>query len=435
MTIFAPYNYNWALGNSLYAIDGLVSAKSKLSHNTFTSAFVIMGSDGKVHSNVTDSLQDVQKFVSSGGELILSFGGAAGPFLENMLTEDEQFNLTDKLISQTKCVGIDYDVEGAEIAMPNSINQRNNVIKRIVSKYPNLYVSFTLPLLGPSNSGGGLDFNGLAFVKSALNSGVKPDIINVMAMDANVSAPTGDAYIASIESLKSQLKSLLPNKSDSDIYGMIGITPMIGVNDDSTITKVEDVAKMAAYAKQKNCGLFSFWSIQRDQTGTGQLGVYSKVNTLNFDFFNAVKSNLNITTVSSLKNTTNTTTPQPPPTTDPNANSQIVFNDIVLYNGQTFTCIIYMNGNLTLTPYTNNSNDNTNSNGNTNGNTNGNSNGNSNGNTNGNTTSYPSWTLNTSYKAGDVVSYNGSNYKCIQNHTSISPNWTPSDVASLWTKI
>ncbi|MBC8062398.1 MAG: RICIN domain-containing protein [Clostridiaceae bacterium] len=41
------------------------------------------------------------------------------------------------------------------------------------------------------------------------------------------------------------------------------------------------------------------------------------------------------------------------------------------------------------------------------------------------------WAQNTSYKVGDVVSYNGQNYKCIQAHTSLL-GWEPSNVPALW---
>ena len=37
------------------------------------------------------------------------------------------------------------------------------------------------------------------------------------------------------------------------------------------------------------------------------------------------------------------------------------------------------------------------------------------------------------YKTGDVVSYDGKNYTCIQAHTSES-NWDPADTAALWMK-
>jgi hypothetical protein len=46
----------------------------------------------------------------------------------------------------------------------------------------------------------------------------------------------------------------------------------------------------------------------------------------------------------------------------------------------------------------------------------------------------PGWQPQGQYEAGTVVNYNGSTYKCIQTHHVDAPNWTPDQVASLWTK-
>lgn len=44
------------------------------------------------------------------------------------------------------------------------------------------------------------------------------------------------------------------------------------------------------------------------------------------------------------------------------------------------------------------------------------------------------WAPSVAYKVGDVVSYNGKTYKCIQPHTSLV-GWEPSNVAALWTLV
>jgi hypothetical protein len=41
------------------------------------------------------------------------------------------------------------------------------------------------------------------------------------------------------------------------------------------------------------------------------------------------------------------------------------------------------------------------------------------------------WVTWTAYSAGDLVSYNGTEYKCLQSHTSL-PGWEPSVVPALW---
>jgi chitinase/chitodextrinase len=44
---------------------------------------------------------------------------------------------------------------------------------------------------------------------------------------------------------------------------------------------------------------------------------------------------------------------------------------------------------------------------------------------------YPAWAANTAYKVGDIVSYNGFYYRCIQAHTSLT-GWEPAIVPALW---
>ncbi|NLP28705.1 MAG: cellulose-binding protein, partial [Clostridia bacterium] len=41
------------------------------------------------------------------------------------------------------------------------------------------------------------------------------------------------------------------------------------------------------------------------------------------------------------------------------------------------------------------------------------------------------WKPNTAYRTGDIVSYDGKTYKCIQGHTSLS-TWQPPIVPALW---
>lgn len=44
------------------------------------------------------------------------------------------------------------------------------------------------------------------------------------------------------------------------------------------------------------------------------------------------------------------------------------------------------------------------------------------------------WTTGIAYKVGDIVTYNGLSYKCIQPHTSLE-GWTPAAVPALWSKV
>ncbi|NUS54246.1 MAG: hypothetical protein HOV66_05200, partial [Streptomycetaceae bacterium] len=47
------------------------------------------------------------------------------------------------------------------------------------------------------------------------------------------------------------------------------------------------------------------------------------------------------------------------------------------------------------------------------------------------TGSYPAWVANHAYAAGDLVTYGGHTYKCLQPHTSLV-GWEPPNVPALW---
>ncbi|WP_380179660.1 lytic polysaccharide monooxygenase [Kalamiella sp. sgz302252] len=45
---------------------------------------------------------------------------------------------------------------------------------------------------------------------------------------------------------------------------------------------------------------------------------------------------------------------------------------------------------------------------------------------------YPAWTLGGSYRAGDIVTYQGKNWVCIQTHIAHAPEWAPGLAETLW---
>jgi chitinase len=95
------------------------------------------------------------------------------------------------------------------------------------------------------------------------------------------------------ENAKRTLTELFPGRSESEIYRTIGLTPMLGKNDDLSVFDVEDAKILARYAKEKNVGLYSFWAIQRDQvinTLPGDLNLHSMVNKVDFEFYNSIKT-------------------------------------------------------------------------------------------------------------------------------------------------
>ena len=106
--------------------------------------------------------------------------------------------------------------------------------------------------------------------------GVQIAGINVMAMDfGDSAAPSpanqmGNYAIDSANSLFNQLGTLYgTSKSSTELWGMIGVTPMIGLNDVTTETfDLNAASELLAFAEQKGMGRISIWSLNRDTAST-----------------------------------------------------------------------------------------------------------------------------------------------------------------------
>ena len=94
-----------------------------------------------------------------------------------------------------------------------------------------------------------------------------------MAMDYGSVAPPnqmGANALQAANSLFGQLKPLYPTKTDAQRWAMIGVTPMIGLNDVSPeVFTLSDAQTLLTFAQQKNIALLAMWSSTRDQQCPG----------------------------------------------------------------------------------------------------------------------------------------------------------------------
>ena len=129
----------------------------------------------------------------------------------------------------------------------------------------------------------GLTANGIALMRSTIKAGAKISIVNGMAMDYGDSAapnPKGRMGYYAIKvagSLKSQLRSLYPQLSTAKLWAMVGVTPMIGVNDtNSEIFTASDASQLVKFAASKQLGMLAFWSVGRDKECPGGAKAYAE---------------------------------------------------------------------------------------------------------------------------------------------------------------
>ena len=218
---------------------------------------------------------DVESLRDLGGDVIVSFGGAAGVELGGSCTSVTALQSQyQAVIDRYDLTRIDFDIEGA-VADGASADRRSRAIAALQSEAAargkRLDVTFTLPVL-PS----GLTREGLDVLRSAIDNGVEITAVNVMAMDyGDGAAPDpqgrmGYYAIQAATSLHDQLRALYPAASDEELWRLVGVTPMIGVNDvASEIFTVADAEQLVDFATAKQLGMLSMWSAARDKQCAG----------------------------------------------------------------------------------------------------------------------------------------------------------------------
>ncbi len=244
----------------------------------FTLAFVTASGCKAMWFNAYDPRQkwakdQIDAIRAGGGDVKVSFGGATGIELAQACTDVNALaGEYDAVVTAYDLKYIDLDIEGSAAAEPASIARRSQALARLQQAHPDLKICLTLPVL-PN----GLTADGLNVVRSARDAGVRLDAVNVMAMDYYQPVDYGDAAVQAANSTFTQLKSLYPSLSDAQVWRMVGVTPMLGQNDDGRIYNQDDARQLVAFAKDRHLGLLAFWETTRDRNAcTGAL--YSCTN-------------------------------------------------------------------------------------------------------------------------------------------------------------
>ncbi|SDG37822.1 chitinase family 18 [Paraburkholderia phenazinium] len=258
----------------------------------FTMAFVVSGNNQCVPSwggvqnigpgNTSDLLTSISTSVSNyrakGGEISISFGGANGlPLMQACTSASTLQSAYQTVIDSYAVTHIDFDIEGVSQEDTASVTRNFQAVQALQSamaaKGTPLHVTLTLPVM-PT----GLTQDGLNILNAAIANNVVFDAVNVMAMDyGGASIEMGQAAIQAASSLYSQLdtayKAVGQTKTDAQLWQMVGVTPMIGVNDvqGETFT-LADAQSLLSVANSDGFGMLSNWSVGRDQACASSTG-------------------------------------------------------------------------------------------------------------------------------------------------------------------
>ena len=216
-----------------------------------------------------------------GGDVKISFGGATGIELAQACGSVAALQAEYQAVVGAYALKyIDLDIEGAATADTASVTRRSQALAGLQRANPGLRVSFTLPVLPE-----GLTADGLNVVRSARDAGVNVDLVNVMAMDYYRTGDYGDFAVQAANSTFAQIKSLYPGRTDAQVWKMVGVTPMLGANDDGHIYDQNDARQLVSFASGKHLGMLSFWELGRDKNAcTGALYMCTNIPQQPYEF-------------------------------------------------------------------------------------------------------------------------------------------------------
>lgn len=235
----------------------------------YTAAFVIGEGCNQIWGDTlpvgNDSYTDpeIAKAKSEGASVIISSGGASGEPLawtcsaQSSIDAGYQAVINDYGVTQ-----LDFDVEGAAVADTAAAARQMQAMKDLEASNPGLRFSMTLPVLTS-----GLTNDGVNILKAAKNAGIKIDVVNIMTMDyyAGTGTEMGQGAVDAARATLAQMQSV----DSGYTYANLGITPMIGKNDDGSTFTLADARTVEDFAAQNGVGRLAFWSANRDQACSG----------------------------------------------------------------------------------------------------------------------------------------------------------------------
>jgi len=202
--------------------------------------------------NGTSVRSAIDSLTGAGRRVIISWGGANGSVLNSCGTAAQAQAMYQSVFNAYPNIsGQDFDIEGGV-----NLALLAPALAGLKAANPGKSVSLTLPVL-PT----GLVSAGLNIVNAVHNAGLRPDTINIMAMDYGSANDNGGNMLLSAQ----QAAQATRNQTGD----MIGVTPMIGQNDtQGEIFTLANASAFVTWARgQAYINRLAFWSMPRDNGG------------------------------------------------------------------------------------------------------------------------------------------------------------------------
>ena len=211
-----------------------------------------------------------------GGDVIPSFGGygadSTGEEIADSCTDVAKIAADyENVITTYNVTRLDFDVEDYSQTNAAGIDRRNQAIALVerwaARQHRTVQFVYTI---GTNMTG--LDVpNGEYVLQSAVVNHARIDIINIMTFDYYDGAPheMGQDTVTAATAVVNQLKAIFPHKTTEQLWHMLGITEMLGIDDygPPEVFTPADAAYVEHWATATGIAELSFWALQRDNGG------------------------------------------------------------------------------------------------------------------------------------------------------------------------
>jgi hypothetical protein len=277
--VFAPYYEMYDTSTDLAALSQQSGARylSLAFLQTAASGSCTAYWDGDTTEPIAPSSYgaDIADIQAHGGNVIPSFGGYSADTTNTDIADSctsvpDIAKVYESLITTYNVPRIDLDVEATSLTNTAGINRRNEAIALTeawaAAHHRQIQFSYTLPTFAT-----GLPAAELGVLQNAVADGARISTVNLLTFDYYYG--TQQDMVADTEGaadgLFSQLQTLYPTTPARQLWHMIGITEMPGIDDfgpDETFSTANALTVLS-WAQHQGLGLISFWALQRDNGG------------------------------------------------------------------------------------------------------------------------------------------------------------------------
>ena len=277
--VFAPYYFN---------TEDTLAATAKASGARYlTLAFLQTAKPGEctVYWNGDPSMpvgktyaKGIAAVQAAGGNVVPSFGGAGADssyteLADSCTSVSKIAGQYEKVITTYHVTRLDLDTEEDSLNNYAGINRRNEAIAMVERWAARTHRTVQFVYTIPTNTSG-IDQGGSVVLQNAVANGARIAIVNIMTFDYydNLPHEMADNTEGAAQQIYDRLHELYPSKTASQLWGMIGITEDLGVDDygpAETFT-LADAHTVERWAAARGLGELSFWVIQSDNSAGSQ---------------------------------------------------------------------------------------------------------------------------------------------------------------------